>query len=141
MSILPLVIHLPSHQVRVSSCHWQLVRVKSKRLVGGSMNVLLLYRAALISIDGRILTEGSRVDCQSRTSRRRGRISPWQGNRELHLIPSWRSWHLPKGVIMLTKGSSARGSRPLNPGLHLSRGHLKCPRIGQKWRMHLKKSN
>ena len=47
------------------------------------------YRATLISIDGRILTEGSRVDCQSRTSRRRGRISPWQGNRELHLIPSF----------------------------------------------------
>ena len=41
---------------------------------------------------------------------------------------------------MLTKGSSARGSRPLNPGLHLSRGHLKCPRIGQKWRMHLTRS-
>ena len=31
------------------------------------------YRATLISIDGRILTEGSRVDCQSRTSRRRRR--------------------------------------------------------------------
>ena len=31
------------------------------------------YRATLISIDGRILTEGSRVDCQSRTSRRCGR--------------------------------------------------------------------
>ena len=33
------------------------------------MNVLLLYRAALISIDGRVLTiptEGSRVGCQSR---------------------------------------------------------------------------
>ena len=35
VSILPLVIHLPSHHVRVSSCHWQLVGVKSKRLVGG----------------------------------------------------------------------------------------------------------
>ena len=34
MSILPLVIHLPSHHVRVSSGHRPLVGVKSKRLVG-----------------------------------------------------------------------------------------------------------
>ena len=45
------------------------------------MNVLLLYRATLIIIAGRVLTEGSRVGCQSRASRRRGRTSPWQGNR------------------------------------------------------------
>ena len=48
------------------------------------MNVLLLYRAALISIDGRVLTiptEGSRVGCQSRARRRRWRTSTWQGNR------------------------------------------------------------
>ena len=33
---------------------------------------------------------------------------------------------------MLTKGSSAKGSRPLNPGLHLSRGHLKTE-VPQNW--------
>ena len=66
VSILPLVIHLPSHHVRFSSCHWQLVGVKSKRLVGDFVNVPLLYRATLIGIDERVLTiptEGSRVGC------------------------------------------------------------------------------